>query len=109
VKTIMVERLGRLLSTSTPASKASLLSALRGLLVECMTLRRVGGTHSRLAYAQGYADGMMRCLLDAKLMTQSELLAYVAEVRRGVDGPGSRQLAGDAGALVEGELAASGT
>jgi hypothetical protein len=105
----MVERLGWLLSTSTPASKASMLQALRGLLVECMTLRRVGGTHSRLTYAQGYADGMMRCLLDAQLMTQAELLAYVAEVRRGVDGPGSRRLAREEPALLDGELAATGS
>jgi hypothetical protein len=105
----MVERLGWLLSTSTPASKASLLSALRGLLVECMTLRRVGGTHSRLTYAQGYADGMMRCLLDAKLMTQSELLEYVADVRRGVDGPASRRLPTHDLAALEGDLAPTGT
>lgn len=83
----MVERLGWLLSTSTPASKATQLATLRGLLVECMTLRRVGGGHSRLAYAQGYADGLMRCLLDARLVSQNELLSFVAEVRRGIDGP----------------------
>jgi hypothetical protein len=100
----MVERLGWLLSTSTPASKASLLNALRGLLLECMTLRRVGGTHSRLAYSQGYADGMMRAMLDAKLVTQNELLDFVAEVRRGIEGPSSRRLAPE-----DAELAATGT
>lgn len=66
------------------------MAALRGLLVECMTLRRVGGGHSRLAYAQGYADGLMRCLIDARLVSQNELLTFVAEVRRGVDGPSTK-------------------
>lgn len=74
-------------SLSLSAQKAQLLNTLRGLLRDVLRLRREGAAYPKLAAAQGYADGFMRALSDGGVCTHSELLALVAEVRRGVDGP----------------------
>lgn len=48
-----------------------------------------GAAGPKLARAQGFVDGYMRALLDAKLATQRELLAVVAEERSNINGPPS--------------------
>lgn len=78
------------------AQKASMISTLRGLLQDTFRLRNEGSGYARLAHAQGYADGYMRVLVDSQVVTQSELLTIIAEVRRGVDGPATRVLQADA-------------
>lgn len=63
------------------------LHVLETLLTDVLELKEAGGAHSRLAHAQGYADGYMRMLLDAKLASQAELLRLVAAVRSRFYGP----------------------
>ncbi len=63
------------------------LHVLETLLTDVLELKEAGGPHSRLAHAQGYADGYMRMLLDAKLASQPELLRLVAAVRSRFYGP----------------------
>lgn len=63
------------------------------LLTDVLQLKEAGGPHSRLAHAQGYADGYMRMLLDSKLATQAELLRRVSEVRSRFYGPAVAQVA----------------
>ncbi len=75
--------------------KASMISTLRGLLQDTFRLRHEGSGYARLSHAQGYADGYMRVLVDSQVVTQSELLTIIAEVRRGVDGPATRILSAD--------------
>lgn len=67
-------------------SKDTLLRTLRGLLRDVMKARFEGGSYAKLARANGYADGYMRALLDAGLVDQREMLAFVgAERQRFVD------------------------
>lgn len=80
------------ITSSTPTSKESILGCLKAHLTECMRLRREGTARSRIAYEQGYVDGVMRSLLDAGLATEKELLDFVADLRRQVDGPAAREV-----------------
>ncbi len=75
--------------------KSHVLSTLRRLLEETMHMRRDGVPYARLAHAQGYADGYIRMMIDAGMMTERELLTFVSEVRRGVDGPASAPIRAD--------------
>lgn len=88
----MVSRLGFRITTSTPASKESSLASLSSHLLECMRLRREGALHARLAYEQGYADGAIRSLLDSGIVTDNEVLEFIAELRRKFDGPAARSV-----------------
>ncbi len=63
------------------------LHVLETLLTDVLELKEAGGPHSRLAHAQGYADGYMRMLLDTKLASQAELLRLVSAVRSRFYGP----------------------
>ena len=69
--------------------KAELISELRRALHDMLTLINRGAAGPKLARAQGFVDGYMRALLDAKLATQRELLAVVAEERSNINGPPS--------------------
>lgn len=73
--------------SSAGASRERLVATLRGLLRASFELRHEGASYARLAHAQGYADGFMRCLIDGGIMSATELLDIVTEVRRGVCGP----------------------
>ena len=68
-------------------STAELMNQLRGSLREAFELRNQGASYARIARAHGYADGYMRMLLDTGMMDARALLAFVADVRREVDGP----------------------
>lgn len=62
-------------------AKEQLLATLRGLLRDTMRARYEGGPYGALARANGAADGYMRALLDAGLVDQRELLAFVGAER----------------------------
>lgn len=72
--------------------KNALLDALRLILCDTIRLRREGVSYPRLARAHGYADGYMRALLEARIVTQHELLALVSEVRASAEGPATALL-----------------
>jgi len=63
-------------------SKDTLTRTLRDLLRDVMKARFEGGSYAKLARANGYADGYMRALLDAGLMDQREMLAFVGTERQ---------------------------
>ena len=69
--------------------KAELIAELRRALRDMLHLINRGASGPKLARAQGFVDGYMRALLDAKLATQRELLALVAEERSDINGPPS--------------------
>jgi len=73
--------------------KAEMLAQLRTLLTDVFRLRTQGGAYAKLARSQGYADGYMRSILDAGLASEQELLTFVSDVRRIVDGPATEELA----------------
>jgi hypothetical protein len=73
-------------------SKAQLLENLRVMLRDAIRLRAAGVAYARLARAHGYVDGYMRVLLETGVADSRELLQVVAEERRAVDGPPSREL-----------------
>lgn len=83
--TILLVKAAR--SDDSHPEKERCIAQLKRLLADCFQLRRKGAGGNRLIYAQGYADGYMQLLLDAEVVAQTELLAIVAEARRGVDGP----------------------
>jgi hypothetical protein len=72
---------------TSPASKSEMLQNLRMLLREAFHLRNQGAAYAKISRAQGYADGYMRMLLDARLVDQRELLHLIGEERCAVDGP----------------------
>ena len=74
-------------------STAELVEQLRSLLHEAFSLRHQGAAYARIQRAHGYADGYMRMLMDSGMMDARSLLALVAEVRREVDGPATREVA----------------
>jgi hypothetical protein len=73
-------------------SKAEMLAQLRVLLGDVFRMRTQGSAYAKLAYAQGCADGYMRSMVDAGLVNQRELLAFVAREREMVDGPSIREV-----------------
>ncbi len=75
-----------------PRSKSEMLAQLRPLLADVFRLRTQGGAYAKLAHAQGCADGYMRALLDGGIVSQRELLAFVAKQREAVDGPATREM-----------------
>ena len=82
---------------SSPLPKSEMLQTLRSLLGDVFRLRNQGAAYAKIARAQGYVDGYMRMLLDAKLVDQRELLRLIAGERTAVDGPAT--------AVVESEVA----
>lgn len=67
-------------------TKAEMLDQVRALVADVTRARFEGGAYARLARAHGYADGYMRALLDAGLVSKAELLGAVGEARREVVG-----------------------
>ncbi|HTM43501.1 MAG TPA: hypothetical protein VL137_01025 [Polyangiaceae bacterium] len=68
-------------------SKTEVLAELREMLSDVFRLRQSGIAYAKLQRAHGYADGYMKVLLDAGVVTKSELLALVSAERERVDGP----------------------
>jgi hypothetical protein len=69
-----------------------MLQNLRTLLGDVFRLRSQGAAYAKVARAQGYADGYMRMLMDARLVDQRELLRLIAEERCVVDGPATTEV-----------------
>jgi hypothetical protein len=57
------------------------------MLNDTFAMRERGGSGLELARARGYADGYLRCLSDAGIATQEELLKLIAEARSQTNGP----------------------
>lgn len=76
-------------------SKSELLENLRGMVRDMLQLRTQGGAYAKLARAHGYVDGYMRVLLETGVADQKSLLSLVAEERRKLEGPSTRELAAD--------------
>lgn len=74
------------------ADKDRLLSTLRSLLEANFEERRRGTYGTHFAHGQGYADGYMRCLLEAGLVSSAELLTIVQEARRHHGGPATAEI-----------------
>ncbi|HQP37651.1 MAG TPA: hypothetical protein PLI95_20845 [Polyangiaceae bacterium] len=73
-------------------SKSEMLQELETMLHDIFAARTGGMNYSRLARAHGYVDGYMRALLDSGLASKQELLDIVANKRRQVDGPATREI-----------------
>jgi hypothetical protein len=63
-----------------------LVTTLRNLLRTSIEARYRGELHAHKVRAQAYADGYMRALADAGLLSQDELLQIVADARVDVAG-----------------------
>jgi hypothetical protein len=63
------------------------IGELRRLLHELFVATEQGVAQPRLSRAHGYADGYMKGILEAGIMTQREVLSVVAEERHRVAGP----------------------
>ena len=74
------------------AQKERMIETLRKLLQETCTLRNQGAPYAKLTHSQGYADGYMRMMTDAGMVTDAELLMIIRDVRRGVDGPATARV-----------------
>lgn len=72
--------------------KPALLQVLRSLLSGVFAAQVEGGSHAKLVRAFGYADGFMRAVLEANIVTKQELLKIVQEERTRTMGTGSAQL-----------------
>ena len=79
-----------------PSAKAEMLSTLRTLLRDALTLQHEGAGCLRLGRAQGIADGFLRALLESGMAPSAELLAIVAEERAARSGPATRVLTREA-------------
>jgi hypothetical protein len=55
-------------------TRATLLNRVKELVADVTRARFAGGAYAKLARAHGYADGYMRALLDAGLVTRTELI-----------------------------------
>lgn len=78
--------------SKSQTQKGDLLETLRSLLEDSLRLRNRGALATQLSCAQGCADGYMRALLDAGLVSESQLLQLVQDVRRGSNGPATKQV-----------------
>jgi hypothetical protein len=63
---------------------------LRRLLHDLFVATEQGVAQPRLARAHGYADGYMKGLLQAGIVSQRELLSIVSEERGRIAGPATR-------------------
>jgi hypothetical protein len=80
-------------------SKDQLLDSVRALLDEVLRARFDGTAYAKLSRAHGYADGYMRCLIDAGLVDRAELLQLVGATRRAFlerEGGGAAEARADA-------------
>jgi hypothetical protein len=76
--------------------KAEMMETARKLVRESLELRVQGALGTRVARAQGYADGYMRLMLELDLVAARELLTLVGEERDRVEGPRTATLAVEA-------------
>ena len=68
-------------------SKGDMLDDLRTSLRDLFTLQSAGSTYPRLSRAQGYVDGYMKALIDARVASRAELLGVVSQEREARNGP----------------------
>ncbi len=73
-------------------TKSEMLANLRSMLTDVFRLRNLGASYANLARAQGHVDGYMRSIIDAGIASDHELLTLVADQRRIVDGPATKEL-----------------
>jgi hypothetical protein len=73
-------------------SKADMLQELESMLCDVFKAKNSGVAYARLARAHGYVDGYMRALLESGLASKQELLELVANERRRIDGPATRDV-----------------
>ena len=98
---IRLVKVGQKAILSQSQQRELAFAELRGLLRDLFRVRFEGGAYSKLAMAQGYADGYMRMMNDLGLATDAELLSVIAEVRRGGEAPiVSSRVTDDAGLNV---------
>ena len=76
-------------------SKTELLETLRGMVRDMLRLRSEGGAYAKLSRAHGYVDGYMRVLLETGIADSKTLLGLVADERRKLDGPSTREVAAE--------------
>lgn len=62
-------------------TKSMLLDRVKDLVADVTRARFAGGAYAKLARAHGYADGYMRALLDAGLVSRTDLIAACGEER----------------------------
>ena len=62
--------------------KPALVQVLRSLLTDVFAAQVAGSNHQKLVRAFGYADGYMRAVLEAGIVSKEELLGIVQEERR---------------------------
>ncbi|AKF05599.1 hypothetical protein [Sandaracinus amylolyticus] len=65
-------------------SEKDLLDRVRALVADVTRARFEGSAYAKLSRAHGYADGYMRALLDAGLVSRETLISAVGDARRGV-------------------------
>ena len=63
------------------------LNELQVRLRDLFRMRNEGAAYAKIAHLQGLVDGYMQALSGLGLVSDADLLALVAEVRRGADGP----------------------
>ena len=78
-------------------TKLESFAELRRAMRDMLTLQNEGSTFPRLARAQGFVDGYMRAMLEAKLASQKEILDVVADERARMNGAATAPIASDAG------------
>jgi hypothetical protein len=76
-------------------SSAKMVATLRTLLRQALQLRTEGAGCLSLGRAQGYADGYLRGLQEAGILSEKEALTVVAEERAAHAGPATRFLSED--------------
>ena len=62
-------------------TRAALLDRVKGLVADVTRARFAGGAYAKLSRAHGYADGYMRALLDAGLVSRTELIEACGQER----------------------------
>ncbi len=62
-------------------TKSKLLERVKDLVADVTRARFAGGAYAKLARAHGYADGYMRALLDAGLVSRTDLIEACGEER----------------------------
>lgn len=65
-------------------NKLDLIAQVRALVADVTRARFEGGAYAKMMRAHGYADGYMRALLDAGLVSRTELLRAVGSGRTDV-------------------------
>ena len=82
------------------SSSAQMVATLRTLLLQALQLRSEGAGCLSLGRAQGCADGYLRGLLEAGVLSTQEALAIVREERTADAGPATKIVTEDVSAAA---------